>query len=205
MGRKIIRPNFEGSGGNNHRNERPKGTKLFVGGLARSIDTERLKDLFSKHGDVIDAKSAAKCLQVTGAAGLMIGRAAIGNPCIFGQIKSELGWDNSSIPWAENSLVSAKQWAWKRYVELVDEVGGTLGARNMKQHAISFTKGLPGGKELRPYLHSIKDFRKIGEPLNLAFKSLANKQAESLATPVAIEMAQSIAAAEKGKKISFKC
>ena len=34
-GRKIIRPNFEGTGGNNQRNERPKGTKLFVGGLAR--------------------------------------------------------------------------------------------------------------------------------------------------------------------------
>ena len=54
-GRKITRPNFEGSGGNNQRKERPKGTKLFVGGLARSIDTEKLKEIFSKHGDVIDA------------------------------------------------------------------------------------------------------------------------------------------------------
>ena len=54
-GRKIIRPNFEGTGGNNQRNERPKGTKLFVGGLARTIDTERLKELFSQYGDVIDA------------------------------------------------------------------------------------------------------------------------------------------------------
>jgi tRNA-dihydrouridine synthase B len=174
--------------------------------IGKVVDALRPYDVpVIANGDVVDAKSATKCLQVTGAAGLMIGRAAIGNPCIFGQIKSELGWENSSIPWAENSLVSAKQWAWKRYVELVDEVGGPLGARNMKQHAISFTKGLPGGKELRPYLHSIKDFRKIGEPLNLAFKSLADKQAESLANPVAIEMAESIAAAEKGKKISFKC
>ncbi len=54
-GRNIIRPNFEGAGGNNRRNERPKGAKLFVGGLARSVDTKRLKELFSKHGDVIDA------------------------------------------------------------------------------------------------------------------------------------------------------
>lgn len=155
------------------------------------------------NGDVIDAKSATKCLEVTGAAGLMIGRAAIGNPCIFGQIKSELGWPNSTTPWNGNSLVMAKQWAWNRYVELVDEVGGPMGARNMKQHAISFTKGLAGGKELRPYLHSIKDFRKIGEPLNLAFEKFANNHFESLAVPGAIEMAQSIAADEKGKKISF--
>lgn len=54
-GREIIRPNFEGSGGNNKRNERPKGAKLFVGGLARSVKTEKLKEIFSKHGDVIDA------------------------------------------------------------------------------------------------------------------------------------------------------
>jgi len=157
------------------------------------------------NGDVVDAKSASKCLQVTGADGLMIGRAAIGNPCIFGQIKSELGWENSPTPWTGNSLVMAKKWAWKRYVELVDEIGGPMGARNMKQHAISFTKGLPGGRELRPYLHSIKDFRKIGEPLNLAFECLANNEFESLAVPVAIEMAQSIAIAEEGKRISFNC
>ena len=45
------------------------------------------------NGDVIDAKSAAKCLEVTRAQGLMIGRGAIGDPCIFGRIKTELGWE----------------------------------------------------------------------------------------------------------------
>ena len=54
-GRKVIRPNFESSGVNNQRNDRPKGTKLFVGGLARSIDTKRLKEVFSKHGTIVDA------------------------------------------------------------------------------------------------------------------------------------------------------
>ncbi len=54
-GREIVRPSFEGSGNNRQRNERPKGAKLFIGGLPRSIDTERLKELFSKHGEIIDA------------------------------------------------------------------------------------------------------------------------------------------------------
>ena len=35
------------------------------------------------NGDVIDANTARNCLEVTNAAGLMIGRAAIGNPDIF--------------------------------------------------------------------------------------------------------------------------
>lgn len=54
-GRKIVRPNFEGDGSNNQRNSRPSGHKLFVGGLARTIDTERLNQVFSKYGDVVDA------------------------------------------------------------------------------------------------------------------------------------------------------
>ncbi|MEE2811918.1 MAG: tRNA-dihydrouridine synthase family protein [Candidatus Thermoplasmatota archaeon] len=147
------------------------------------------------NGDIVDAKSAARCLEVTGASGLMIGRAAIGNPCIFAQIKSELGWIDSELPWKE-SEAHAKHWAWNRYVELVDEIGSDYAARNMKQHAISFTKGLPGGKELRPFLHAIKDFRKLGEPLNLAFEAYSNRVHNTLAVPEAIEMAKAISAAE---------
>ncbi len=54
-GRNITRYSFENTGGNNRRNDRQKGAKLFVGGLARSVDTERLKEIFSKHGEIIDA------------------------------------------------------------------------------------------------------------------------------------------------------
>ena len=43
------------------------------------------------NGDIVDARSATRCLEVTGASGLMIGRGAIGDPCIFGRIKTELG------------------------------------------------------------------------------------------------------------------
>tara|TARA_Y100001980_G_C14550762_1_gene333529 strand:- start:511 stop:1863 length:1353 start_codon:yes stop_codon:yes gene_type:complete len=54
-GRKIMKPNFESDSNNNQRNSRPSGHKLFVGGLAKSVDTNKLKELFSKHGDVVDA------------------------------------------------------------------------------------------------------------------------------------------------------
>ena len=121
------------------------------------------------NGDIVDARSAALCLEVTGASGLMIGRGAIGDRCIFGRIKTELGWEDFDAPWGDLEEAGQKHWAWNRYVELVDEIGGPYAARNMKQHAISFTKGLPGSRELRPHLHAIKDFRLIGEPLNLAF------------------------------------
>jgi nifR3 family TIM-barrel protein len=141
------------------------------------------------NGDIVDAASAAKCLETTGAQGLMIGRAAIGDPCIFGRIKAELGWQDFEAPWGQANEAGRKHWAWNRYVELVDEIGGPYAARNMKQHAISFTKGLPGGRELRPHLHAIKDFRLIGEPLNLALESYSSGRSPSLMVEEAAALA----------------
>ena len=141
------------------------------------------------NGDITNAKSAAGCLEVTGAAGLMIGRGAIGDPCIFGRIKTESGWEDFDAPWGDANEAGQKHWAWNRYVELVDEIGGPYAARNMKQHAISFTKGLPGGKELRPHLHAIKDFRLIGEPLNIALEAFSQRRYNTLVVPEAIEAA----------------
>jgi len=132
------------------------------------------------NGDIVDARSATACIEATGAAGLMIGRAAIGRPTIFHQIKSELGWPVSAPPWAaenngageapaqvatevganradtqkgEISEAKARSWAWSRYIELDDELNGDRPNRNRKRHAFAFTKGLPGGKALRTTLH----------------------------------------------------
>ena len=162
--------------------------------------TEQYNTPVIANGDVVDAKSAARCLEVTGAAGLMIGRGAIGDPCIFGRIKSELGWEEFEAPWGDGNEAVQKHWAWNRYVELVDEIGGPYAARNMKQHAISFTKGLPGGRELRPYLHAIKDFRLLGEPLNLAFEAYSSRTHNTLAYPDAISLAESLKNIEFNRK-----
>ncbi|MEE2758745.1 MAG: tRNA-dihydrouridine synthase family protein [Candidatus Thermoplasmatota archaeon] len=150
------------------------------------------------NGDIVDSHSASKCLEITGASGLMIGRGAIGDPCIFGRIKTDLGWCDFDAPWGDANEAGQKHWAWNRYVELVDEIGGPYAARNMKQHAISFTKGLPGGRELRPHLHAIKDFRLIGEPLNLAFEQYSAGLYNTLAVPEAIAIAENL------KEIKFK-
>jgi nifR3 family TIM-barrel protein len=152
------------------------------------------------NGDIIDAASAEKCLEVTGAAGLMIGRAAIGDPCVFGRIKSELGWEAFDAPWGDAEAAGQKHWAWNRYVEIVDEIGSPYAARNMKQHGISFTKGLPGGRELRPHLHAIKDFRLIGEPLNIALEAFANRRHNTLLVPEAVEAAATAAATGDWKR-----
>jgi len=44
-----------GGGGGGGGRGRPQGRKLFVGGIARGIETPQLQALFAKHGEVVDA------------------------------------------------------------------------------------------------------------------------------------------------------
>ncbi len=117
------------------------------------------------NGDVVDAASAKDCLEVTGAAGLMIGRGAIGRPSVFGEIKVGLGWmKQEDLPWVqansetwfERSPVSqsfaARRWCWDKYIEFSHQTSG-LQPRWMQRHAVAFTKGLPGAKKIRAVMH----------------------------------------------------
>jgi len=129
------------------------------------------------NGDVIDSTSASDCLEKTGAAGVMIGRGAIGNPHIFHQIKRELGIINNNAPWVNDednwrSLDRIKQdfiarsWCWNRYVELM-KLTNTESKQSLKRHAISFTKHLPGGSKFRGSLQSVKEIDTLTAKVSL--------------------------------------
>ena len=116
------------------------------------------------NGDVVDAASAAACLEHTGAAGLMIGRGAIGRPTVFSDIKVGLGWmELSDLPWVHSNenwhdltdvgqAFASRKWCWDRYIELSEATVGIQG-KWMQRHAIAFTKGLPGAKKIRTLMH----------------------------------------------------
>ncbi len=132
------------------------------------------------NGDVIDSKTAKSCLVVTGADGLMIGRGAIGNPTIFYKIKSDLGWSRKSAPWGDVDELEARLWCWKRYLELSYEIYGNRHNKNLKRHAISFTKGLMGASSMRVKLHSIKDMKDLGNTVTEFLEQLTESVVISL-------------------------
>lgn len=116
------------------------------------------------NGDVVDAASAAACLEHTGASGLMIGRGAIGRPTVFSDIKVGLGWmDLHDLPWVKmhdgwesmsetEQAFASRKWCWDRYIALSEATIGLQG-KWMQRHAIAFTKGLPGAKKIRTLMH----------------------------------------------------
>jgi len=129
------------------------------------------------NGDVVDAQSAAACLEQTGASGLMVGRGAIGRPSVFADIKVGLGWmDEDELPWVdateewyeldeEGRSFAARRWCWDRYVEhSVATVG--LQGKWMQRHAIAFTKGLPGAKKVRTLMHQASTNEGMAEAIS---------------------------------------
>jgi len=115
------------------------------------------------NGDVTDSSSASNCLEATSADGLMIGRGAIGRPSIFYKIKKELGWTHEAPPWGEGGDATARYWCWNRYIELCDDIYSDSRNKNLKRHAVSFTKGLEGASAMRVELHREADQRKLGQ------------------------------------------
>ena len=89
----------------------------------------------------------------------MIGRGAIGRPMIFHEIKRDLGWSVGKPPWKDDNIASSRLWCWNRYLELSTELYSGTRNKNLKRHAVSFTKGLPGASKMRVELHSIEESR----------------------------------------------
>ena len=132
----------------------------YIAEVVQSVETPVIAN-----GDVVDHKTAAACLERTHAAGLMIGRGAIGRPSVFAEMKVGLGWmAEDDLPWIKahegdwNELTdtgkqfATRRWCWDRYIELAKETTG-LEIKSLRGHAVSFTKGLPGAKSIRSIMH----------------------------------------------------
>ena len=98
------------------------------------------------NGDVDSAEKAEKMLLETGAKGVMIGRAAMGNPWIFREISTF--FETGKI--TPNPTLSEKKELIIRHAKMkADLMGEPAAMREMRSHLIWYTKGLPGASKLR--------------------------------------------------------
>ncbi len=98
------------------------------------------------NGDIRDEASLDAIINETGTDGVMIGRAAMGNPWIFKQLGHYLQTGKKLPPptLAERAAVI------HRHLDLLLKFKGEyIGIREMRKHAAWYTKGLSGGAELR--------------------------------------------------------
>ena len=117
------------------------------------------------NGDVKDGASALLRQRESGGSGLMIGRAALGNPWIFAQIKAAL---EGRAGEAFETGVQARWDCMIRLAELTIEVHASrLGHRDVRwmlDRLHPLTHGLPGSRKLRDRLRhclSLDDLRRL--------------------------------------------
>lgn len=104
------------------------------------------------NGDIFSAKDAKAMKEFTGCDGIMVGRAARGNPWIFNQIKEYLGTGNI-IDRPDSEEI--KRMILKHARMLIEYKGEYIGVREMRKHIAWYTGGLPHSAEFRRICNEI--------------------------------------------------
>lgn len=107
------------------------------------------------NGDIIGGGSAAHMLEYTGCDGIMVGRAAEGNPWIFKEISAYLK-DGTVIP--PPDLDERREVALKHLGLLVEFKGEHRGVLEGRKHMAWYFKGVSGGAVLRTALNKAQKY-----------------------------------------------
>lgn len=119
------------------------------------------------NGDIINGKTAAIAFEHYGVDGIMIGRAAIGRPWIFKQIKHFL---KTGIELDEPSVWERVQIAREHLEKSIEFKEGLRGIYEMRRHFVIYFKGIPDFKETKIKLLTAKDYSEILNTLDFIEK-----------------------------------
>ncbi|KAI9440246.1 tRNA-U20-dihydrouridine synthase [Russula earlei] len=110
------------------------------------------------NGDIDSPQKALAYKNRYGVDGIMIGRAAIGYPWIFREIKHYV--ETGAMP--EPPTVEERVAVCKKHlVKSVEWKGPIVGINEMRRHYANYLKGLPGIKEYRNRLVTLKEVEEI--------------------------------------------
>jgi len=124
------------------------------------------------NGDVSTPEIAKEKLDRYGVDGLMIGRASIGNPWIFKQIKHFLTTGENIPPPTLSEKVEAAQ----RHLEMsVKWKGEKLGVLEMRRHYSNYFKGIPDFKEHRMKLVQQMTLLELQETFDMIRKTFVEE------------------------------
>lgn len=115
------------------------------------------------NGDVTSPEDAKRMFDETGVDGIMIGRAAIGNPWIFEQTSHYLE-TGELLP--EPSLSERLSMCAEQLKASVKHHGERYGVIMMKKHYGNYLKGIRNGKQMRMALMEPKELQPVLELLN---------------------------------------
>lgn len=112
------------------------------------------------NGDVTDGESAKRMLEETGCDGIMIGRAAQGNPWIFREVHSYL---ERGVKTERPSAREVRDMIRRHALLQLECKGDYIGIREMRKHVAWYIAGYPHAAELRKKVCSVESMEELME------------------------------------------
>ena len=119
------------------------------------------------NGDVVSGESAIAMLRETGADGLMVGRAAIGNPFLFSEILAALEGVPYTPPTTEERVNAAKE----QLAATVLEKGEEIAVREGRKQIALYLRSHRGAAALRAKIHQANTTEEVHAALDEAMRS----------------------------------
>jgi len=143
--------------------------------IAKVKNNPRIQIPIFGNGDIDSPEKALEYKNRYGVDGIMIGRAAIGYPWIFNEIKHFFKTGEHLSPPTIEQRVEVIRQHLRRSVEWK---GFTPGINEMRRHYTNYLKGLPNIKEYRLKLVTVHSVEEINETLQEVSKVYAGYQFE---------------------------
>lgn len=118
------------------------------------------------NGDVVDGITAERMMDQTGCDGVMIGRAARGNPWIFREIKAYLEMGEII---KKPSPEEVRDTVLRHAALQLEAKGEYIGIREMRKHVSWYTAGYPHSARLRQRVNEMEIFEDVKKSIEVIF------------------------------------
>ena len=150
--------------------------------IAKVKKNPRIQIPIFGNGDIDSPEKALEYKNRYGVDGIMIGRAAIGYPWIFNEIKHFIKTGEHLPPPTIEQRVEVIRKHLYRSVEWKNPV---VGINEMRRHYTNYLKGLPNIKEYRNKLVTLKTVEEIDEVLDEIIRNYSGYQFERMVIRIA--------------------
>ncbi len=144
----------------------------YYGGMADLEIIKKVKESVKipviGNGDIIDEETALRMFKETNVDGIMIGRAAFGNPWIFKRIIHYLQTGEK----LENITNQEKLEVIKEHIKLATKENKQAAVFELRKHIAWYTKNLKNSSEFRNSINKIENEEELIEKINEYFKTL---------------------------------
>lgn len=119
------------------------------------------------NGDVDSAESALRLLRETGCDGVAVGRAAMGDPWLFGRIKAALTGETPPAPPTLNERFRVLK---QHIYDMCEDKGEYVAMREARTHAAWYMHGLKGAARLRRECCAMEHYTDLDRVIELAWQ-----------------------------------